>query len=31
VKFIVDAQLPARLKYWLVEKGYDTIHTDDLP
>lgn len=31
MKFIVDAQLPARLKHWLVEKGYDTIHTDDLP
>jgi predicted nuclease of predicted toxin-antitoxin system len=31
MKFIVDAQLPARLKYWLIEKGHDAIHTNDFP
>jgi predicted nuclease of predicted toxin-antitoxin system len=31
MKFIVDAQLPYRLKDWLTEKGFDTIHTRDLP
>jgi predicted nuclease of predicted toxin-antitoxin system len=31
MKFLVDAQLPARLKSWLVGNGYDAIHTDDLP
>jgi len=31
MKFVVDAQLPERLKYWLVDKGFDTIHTNDLP
>ena len=29
--FIIDAQLPYRLKKWLVDKGYDAIHTLDLP
>lgn len=29
MKFIVDAQLPIKLKYWLIEKGYETIHTND--
>ncbi len=28
-EFIVDAQLPYRLKNWLIAKGYDTIHTED--
>ena len=28
---MVDAQLPYRLKHWLVNEGFDTIHTDDLP
>lgn len=23
MKFIVDAQLPAKLKYWLIENGYE--------
>lgn len=31
MKFIVDAQLPWRLKLWLAEKGLDVIHTEDLP
>ncbi len=31
MKFLVDAQLPLRLKYWLIEKGHDVIHTNDLP
>lgn len=31
MKFIVDAQLPYRLKKWLSEKGHDVIHTNDLP
>lgn len=31
IKFIVDAQLPYRLSLLLREKGFDSIHTDDLP
>ncbi len=31
MKFIVDAQLPYRLKTWLFEQGFDAIHTSDLP
>lgn len=31
MKFFVDAQLPYQLCNLLKEKGYDTIHTDDLP
>ena len=31
MKFIVDAQLPFKLKKWLNEQGHDAIHTDDLP
>jgi predicted nuclease of predicted toxin-antitoxin system len=31
MKFIVDAQLPRRLAYFLQNAGYDTIHTLDLP
>lgn len=31
MKFIVDAQLPYRLKYWLSAQGFDAIHTSDLP
>lgn len=31
MKFIVDAQLPYRLASFLIAKGFDTIHTDDLP
>ncbi len=31
MKFIVDAQLPRRLAWWLREKGVDAIHTLDLP
>ena len=31
MKFLVDAQLPRRLARWLSEKGFDTLHTLDLP
>ncbi|OKH36581.1 hypothetical protein NIES2119_16250 [[Phormidium ambiguum] IAM M-71] len=31
MKFLVDAQLPARLARVLQSMGYDTIHTKDLP
>lgn len=31
MKFIIDAQLPRRLSYFLREKGFDSIHTLDLP
>ncbi|MBP9884960.1 MAG: DUF5615 family PIN-like protein [Leptospiraceae bacterium] len=30
-KFIIDANLPRRLARWLKEKGYDCIHTLELP
>lgn len=31
MKFIIDAQLPIRLKDWLNKNGQDAIHTVDLP
>jgi len=31
MKFLIDAQLPYRLKLWLNENGFDAIHIDDLP
>lgn len=31
MKYIVDAQLPLRLKKWLTQYGHDALHTDDLP
>lgn len=31
MKFLVDAQLPPLLAVWLIEKGFDTLHTNDLP
>jgi predicted nuclease of predicted toxin-antitoxin system len=31
MKFIVDAQLPKKLSELLTKKGYDSIHTLDLP
>ncbi|MDF7817465.1 DUF5615 family PIN-like protein [Runella sp. MFBS21] len=31
MKFLVDAQLPFLLATWIKEKGFDTIHTEDLP
>jgi predicted nuclease of predicted toxin-antitoxin system len=31
VKFIVDAQLPIALSYLLKHRGYDAIHTMELP
>lgn len=30
MKYIVDAQLPRKLKYWLIECGVEAIHTLDL-
>lgn len=30
MKFLVDAQLPSRLKFWLTAKGFDCSHTLDL-
>lgn len=31
MEFLVDAQLPWRLKLWLKDRGFDVIHTEDLP
>ena len=31
MKFLIDAQLPYRLKYWLIANNFDTLHTADLP
>ena len=31
MKFLIDAQLPHRLVYWLRERGHDARHTLDLP
>lgn len=31
MKFIVDAHLPRKLSYYLSDKGFDSIHTLDLP
>lgn len=31
MKFLIDAQLPYRLKLWLIANDFDAIHTDDLP
>jgi len=31
MKFIIDAQLPFALSKYLEHKGFDVIHTDDLP
>lgn len=31
MKFIIDAQLPKSLSEFLNQKGYDSIHTLDLP
>lgn len=31
MKFIIDAQLPRKLSKFLSEKGFDAIHTLDLP
>lgn len=31
MKFLIDAQLPFKIKLWLTEKGHDTVHTLDLP
>jgi len=31
MKFLVDANLPFRFARYLTSKGYDVIHTDDLP
>lgn len=31
MKFLVDAQLPARLARYLVDAGHDVVHTSELP
>jgi len=31
MKFIVDAQLPNKIAIFLTKKGFDAIHTNDLP
>jgi predicted nuclease of predicted toxin-antitoxin system len=31
MKFIIDAQLPKLLAQWLRDRGYDAIHTLELP
>jgi len=31
VKFLIDARLPRRLARWLNDRGFDAIHTFDLP
>ena len=31
MKFLVDAQLPQRIARFLRAKGYDVLHTQDLP
>jgi predicted nuclease of predicted toxin-antitoxin system len=31
IRFLVDAQLPRKLSRWLKERGYDAIHTLELP
>lgn len=31
MKFLIDAQLPRKLSYYLQELGYDSIHTLELP
>ena len=31
MKFIVDAQLPYKIALFLRDKGFDALHTDDLP
>ena len=31
MKFLVDAQLPLQLAYWMRGQGHDAVHTKDLP
>ena len=31
MRFVIDAQLPAALAKFLTQKGFDVVHTDDLP
>ena len=31
MRFLVDAQLPRRVKHWLILNGVEAIHTLDLP
>ena len=31
MKFLLDAQLPQKLSYFLKYRGYDTLHTLDMP
>lgn len=31
MKFLIDAQLPYRLKHWLEANNFDAVHTAELP
>jgi len=31
MKFLIDAQLPFLLAEWISEKGFEAIHTEDMP
>lgn len=31
MKFLIDAQLPYRLRHWLEASDFDAVHTADLP
>lgn len=31
MKFLLDANLPFKLAFWLRNNGYDVLHTDELP
>jgi Uncharacterized protein conserved in bacteria len=31
MNFVIDAQLPFTLKVWFLDRGFDAIHTNDLP
>ena len=31
MRFLIDAQMPRRLAYWLNSNGHDCLHTLDLP
>lgn len=31
MRFVIDAQLPVALAKFLTQKGFDVVHTDDLP
>lgn len=31
MKFLIDAQLPWQLRTWLIQQGFEALHTEDLP